>query len=321
MANTENHGGADYEPAACPLCRSADAAVLYLQGPARIARCRACDLVYAAVRPTLEAMMRIYSDSYFHERTQVSEEFVEGRRTLHDILCEGVLRRLPPPRPGDRLLDIGCGIGKTLLHARARGWTVEGIEPSAYASAYAREHLGLAVRTGVFQEGLVPPETFRAVVMLDVIEHFYEPLPMLREIHRILQPGGHLALTTPNVKGLSTRLFGGRNYALDATLGGVGHVTFFSEQTLAAMLGMAGFASVRSWTGEVYVKNVTDWIRRTFRLRQSGGDLHKKARTALRPAPWTVAAYHAVNAVLRLTRLGDQITALAVKGPGGCPTK
>ncbi len=321
MVHSQNPTGADYESAVCPLCRSGDSAVLYIQGPAQIARCRTCGLVYAAVRPTLEAMMRIYSDSYFHERTQVSEEFVEGRRTLHDLLCEGVLRKLPPPRPGDRLLDIGCGIGKTLLHARALGWTVEGIEPSAYASAYARDQLGLAVQTGLFQTGLFAPETFRAVVMLDVIEHFYDPLPMLCEIQRILQPGGYLALTTPNVNGLSTRLFGGRNYALDATLGGVGHVTFFSEKTLAAMLGMAGFESVRSWTGEVYLKNLTDWGRRAFRLKQSGGDLHKKARSALRPAAWTVAAYHAINAVLRLTRLGDQITALAIKASSGRRTK
>jgi 2-polyprenyl-3-methyl-5-hydroxy-6-metoxy-1,4-benzoquinol methylase len=254
-------------------------------------------------------MARIYDDSYFLDRTRVSEEFIEGRCTLHDVMIEGILRRLGKPSPGDRLLDIGCGVGKLLLRARELGWEVEGIEPSAYASAHARDSLGLNVRTGVFRVGEFPEAAFRAIVLLDVVEHFYDPLPMLREIHKLLRPDGCCLLTTPNVSGLSRWLFGGRNYALDATLEGVGHVTFFSVSTLAAMLRAAGFSQTNAWTGEIYLKNFTDLIRKG----RPAADLHRKARVALRPRWWTVAAYHTANRLLALTHLGDQITMLAYR--------
>jgi len=297
----------DYETAACPMCGGRDGAPLFAKGPSRIARCRACRLAYASVRPTESAMARIYDNTYFQDRTSVSEEFIEGRRTLHDVMIETLLKRLGQPAPGDRLLDVGCGVGKLLLRARELGWAVEGIEPSAYASAYARDALRLDVRTGIFRAGEFPEAAFRAVVLLDVIEHFYDPLAMLREIHKLLRPGGCCLLTTPNVSGVSRWLFGARNYALDATLEGVGHVTFFSESTLAAMLRATGFSRTRSWTGEVYLKNFTDLLRRG----RPAADLHRKARVALRPRWWTVAAYHLANRLLALTHLGDQITLIA----------
>lgn len=301
----------NYETVACPMCGGREDDLLFSKGPSRVVRCRTCRLIYAAVRPRESVMAAIYDESYFQERTRVSEEFIAGQRTLHDVMLEGLVRRLGEPSPGDRLLDIGCGIGKLLLQARAASWEVEGIEPSSYAASYAREQLGLNVRTGLFRAGEFPPETYRAVVLLDVIEHFYDPLPMMREIHRILRPEGFCLLTTPNVWGLSRWLFGGKNYALDATLGGVGHVTFFSVSTLAAMLRAAGLSNVRSRTGEVYLKNFTDLWQRICRSDRPAAELHRKARTALRPRWWTVALYHTANGLLAATRLGDQITALA----------
>jgi len=316
MATHERKVEEGYEVVTCPMCHGHEAKPMFLKGPSKIVRCRSCCLVYASMRPRESAMTSIYSDKYFQERSRVSEEFLEGQRTLHDVMGEKILRRLGKPSPGDHLLDIGCGVGKFLLHAREYGWDVAGIEPSAYAAAYARESLGLNVQTGLFRAGEYPAALYRAVVLLDVIEHFYDPLAMLREIHQILQSDGCCALTTPNFRGLSTFLFGGDNYALDATLAGPGHVTFFSPATLRAMLRAVGFARIKLWTGEIYLKNFTDLLRRLFASRRSSAELHGQARRLLRPKWWTVALYHMVNWVLKTTRLGDQITVLAFKEKG-----
>lgn len=305
----------DYEAAACVMCGSTDGKVLFAKGPSRVVRCRQCRLCYAAVRPKESVMTAIYNQGYFQDRSQVSAEFVRGQRTLYDVMCERILRRLGQPTAGARLLDIGCGTGKLLAIAQRYGWTVQGIEPSDYASRWARDTYGFDVRTGVFRGGEFPAGAFDAVVLSDVVEHLYAPLPMLGEILRILRPGGVCVITTPNVKGLSTRLFGGRNYALDATTAGSGHVTFFSPQTLRAILRAAGFAEVRLWTGELYLKNFTDFLQRIRPSKRSAADVHKAARNMLRPSRAIVLFHSAVNRFLKITRLGDQITALAYKAP------
>src|SRR5205807_6047063 len=73
-------------------------------------------------------------------------------------------------RPG-RLLDLGCWTGFLLAEAGARGWVPLGVEPSAFAAAYARDRLGLEVVTGELMDADVGDRPFRAVVMADVIEH------------------------------------------------------------------------------------------------------------------------------------------------------
>src|SRR5439155_66445 len=63
-----------------------------------------------------------------------------------------------------------------LAEARERGWGEQvGIEPSAFASAYARDRLGLDVRTDDLFAAPLPGHRFDAVVLGDVIEHLPRP--------------------------------------------------------------------------------------------------------------------------------------------------
>jgi SAM-dependent methyltransferase len=82
------------------------------------------------------------------------------------------LEQIESHAPGrGRLLDLGCWVGFLLAEARDRGWRTAGVEPSEFASAYARERLGLEVITGDLLATALPAGSFDAVAMGDVIEH------------------------------------------------------------------------------------------------------------------------------------------------------
>lgn len=105
--------------------------------------------------------------------------------------------------PGQRLIDVGCGDGALSGVAwRKLRAEVTGIDPSEAAIRHAREQFSERGMNGNFMVGSayatgVPDESFDAAVCADVIEHVGEPERLLREIHRILRPGGVLVLTTP----------------------------------------------------------------------------------------------------------------------------
>jgi 2-polyprenyl-3-methyl-5-hydroxy-6-metoxy-1,4-benzoquinol methylase len=306
--------GSRHEIAVCSFCGNAASEVLYGQGETAIVRCTRCGLAYASPRLREQFMLDIYRESsYFHDKSQVTDDFLNRRRTLHDVMFEVILNRIGAPPPQGRLLDLGCGAGTFLQHAQRAGWQVEGWEVSPYAAQFAREHLGLSVRTGPMDLDQVAAESFEVVTMFDVIEHVYDPKQTLRNVYRVLKPRGRIVLTTPNFAGVTFRLFGRRHYGLDTSERGLGHVTFFTRVTLEAFLESAGFDPTVSWVGEIYLKNLSNCLRPSISPRRTSTEIHSKTRRLLRPAWWTVALYHTANWVLAVTRLGDQITALASK--------
>jgi SAM-dependent methyltransferase len=110
------------------------------------------------------------------------------------------------PTPPGRLLDVGCGDGRHLRLLRTLGWEVLGIDTDGAAAEVARKTFGLDVRTSTMRE--LPEAWFDAVVLHHVFEHVLDPDETLRDIRRVLRPGGRCIIVTPNGASLAQRLFG-----------------------------------------------------------------------------------------------------------------
>jgi SAM-dependent methyltransferase len=95
-----------------------------------------------------------------------------------------------------RLLDVGCGAGN-MIHHLSRYGQVKGLEVDPRPVAVARGR-GYDVDQGDAAGGLVYAEaSFDAVTALDVIEHNHDDGSILREMVRVLKPGGHAVITVP----------------------------------------------------------------------------------------------------------------------------
>lgn len=98
--------------------------------------------------------------------------------------------------PGDAVIDLGCGSGRSLLWNAKSGATLVGTDVSPYFAHEARERMPLAL--GDLRQLPFPDGTFTKGYALDVLEHLSpEALDaMLKEAARVLAPGGVLFVYT-----------------------------------------------------------------------------------------------------------------------------
>jgi SAM-dependent methyltransferase len=148
-------------------------------------------------------------------------------------------------RPGDTILDVGCGEGHLARQFVSAGYSVVGVEPSERLRAEfvaAGERLELTAYEVVdarAEELPFPPATWKAIVMTEVLEHVADPERVLGELHRVLAPHGRLCISVPT--SFSERLYSRLHprYSQNAT-----HLWVFGKHSLAELLRRCGFRVV-----------------------------------------------------------------------------
>ena len=175
------------------------------------------------------------------------------------------LRFLPHPKPDQRLLDVGAAAGFFVEQARLAGWIAEGIEPSRWAVAYARDKVGVPVREGILDASSYPLNSFDVITFWEVIEHLPDPSGFLKQVARVAKPGG------PGVP-FDAR-FGQHGCPVArAQLARVGgrfreHLFFFDKRSLVRLLDKAGLDVVHAR----YVTLTVTWPYALERLGVSLG--------------------------------------------------
>lgn len=169
-----------------------------------------------------------------------------------DYVVPQVLHALTALRAG-RILDLGCGNGQFCKQAAAAGHEVVGIELDAEGVRIAQRnnpHLRF-YNYGVQDDpqSLLKNEAgrlFDAVVSTEVVEHLFAPHLLPAYAHRVLNPGGHLIVSTPYhgyLKNLALSVFDGWDRHHTALWHG-GHIKFWSRATLTRLLEDNGFRVV-----------------------------------------------------------------------------
>lgn len=116
---------------------------------------------------------------------------------------------LVDPQPGNRILDLGCAAGALTHFFSQRGAEVVGVDSEPKAIEKARSLFpGLQFELADVSRLAQADHSFDKAVAGDLVEHLDEPTfnAMLRELRRVLVPGGTLSIYTPNPKHLIERL-------------------------------------------------------------------------------------------------------------------
>jgi SAM-dependent methyltransferase len=167
--------------------------------------------------------------------------FAYSRRRLDLLLA----RLLPETSASPRLLDVGCGTGHHLKALRARGYDASGVDGSGAMLEEARRADAAAplAQSGV---STLPfrSETFDAALSVEVLRYLGQPLPMLREIARVLRPGGRCLVTA--VPWLSLNGYPLLNRLLPARTQGFSPLRqyFTSVRGLKRQLGAVGLEAI-----------------------------------------------------------------------------
>jgi ubiquinone/menaquinone biosynthesis C-methylase UbiE len=130
-------------------------------------------------------------------QSRFANAFAYGRAKV-DRLLGACFKRLPP---GARVLDVGCGTGEYVRRAAELGFSASGVEPAAaMREAAIANNPGSQILDGSATALPFPDQSFDLVICIEVLRYLdrADNRLALREMHRVLKPGGMLFLTTVN---------------------------------------------------------------------------------------------------------------------------
>jgi len=143
-----------------------------------------------------------------------------------------------------KILDVGCGTGALGEALKKKGNIVYGIDISKKSIEIAKKRLDKVVQIDLETENKLPfkEASFDLIIFGDVLEHFRDPLSVLKNIRKYLKKDGIIIISLPNIANWEIRLkllFGKFNYQKEGILDDT-HVRFFTLKTAKELIKKAG---------------------------------------------------------------------------------
>jgi SAM-dependent methyltransferase len=189
-------------------------------------------LVFVLDRVTTGELIGYYAS---FEDDAYGDENVECLNFYYHKL--GALIRKRFPQPG-RLLDIGCSRGWFL--DTMNDWECHGNEITTNYGMTAREKHGDRIFIGPFEQYPMLEAYFDVITLQDVFDHIRDPLPTLQKCHKLLKPGGLIAIKVHNISCFYAQLTGSKFYAIIPP----SHLFYYDRKTLGLTLQRGGFEVV-----------------------------------------------------------------------------
>ncbi|HXZ13078.1 MAG TPA: class I SAM-dependent methyltransferase [Candidatus Sulfotelmatobacter sp.] len=240
----------DHRERPCPLCGGFERKRVMERDGWQVVQCESCGMVFIGNQP-------LAYDAQAADHDWVEDHSKEASRRKKDrpllmffsLLTRPFLRDATTRQyehavrwgRGGKLLDLGCGDGRTLALA-ARKFEVMGVELSAQAAAAAKARVPDAtILVGPVTQAAVPEGAFDMVTQFGYIEHEWQPKASLKLAWRALKPGGILLTKTPNYASWNRSLMGANWCGFHIPQ----HVNYFTPATFGRMLREAGFEPLR----------------------------------------------------------------------------
>jgi len=233
----------------------------------QVLNCVICDLSFVPESSYPKDIETIYSE--VQDLT-----YLENKKSRIKTFQESLIQISPYLPDKGNLLEVGsyCGFFLESFQKKFPTWEYIGVEPSNWASEYARSQLKINTRTGTLKDNIkdLTPD-YDAVVSWDVLEHLKDPIEFLTQINSIMKKNGVFCFSTLDVDNWFPKLMGKRwPWLMDM------HLFYFNSNTTEQFLNRTGFKIIKT---ERYVHYISIpylaekihailpyWIGSTFNL-------------------------------------------------------
>ncbi|WP_210772233.1 HAD-IIIA family hydrolase [Pseudodesulfovibrio sp. zrk46] len=283
------------EDMACPLCGDENKSLFMEYKTYRLLSCAHCGLTY----PNLdcEEAEDAINEWYTSESAAKDATLDTFDYRKHKLFVDRVqyFKRLIPNfgEEGYRVLDFGCGEGMFLSVLDMMGIANKGLDASADRHAYGEGEGFNIANTPVEEE---PDNHYDMVALFDVLEHINKPAPLFEQFHRIMKPGGHMAIYIPNIHSVGWKMLGNRHHCLHPFF----HNAFHSEQSLAYLASETGFRITKL---DYYGLDVIDYLG--FKSHEDGYDYNRKLAEII---PYLQAAIDSCDASSHLRIIMERMS-------------
>jgi len=225
----------------CFICESKNLKEIFSKEDFSYFRCSSCGMLLVDLNLARAEVFSHYSESYYEgdsTGTSRNRSGYPSYRGAQDTLNASFKDKMNLVRkyvPSGRLLDAGAAYG-LFLKVASSFFEGTGLDVSEYAAFVARTEFGMNVHAGDIEHTTFPDEYFDVVVLWDIIEHLIRPVEALREVKRILRPGGYVFISTDNAANWLPRMLGSRWWALAPPM----HLCHFSKEGMKIALQKAG---------------------------------------------------------------------------------
>jgi 2-polyprenyl-3-methyl-5-hydroxy-6-metoxy-1,4-benzoquinol methylase len=189
-------------PRKCPICKKKGHPRFVRPDGLCVEHCNHCDTFFVSPSPTDEQLSQFYLGYEKHHRNAKQIDGPQLRKTYlktdpnSDYRYQVITSLME--MQGKRVLDVGFGRGFFLYFLKQIGAHVTGIELDDYAIQYAREDLEIEDITRTDMLKIDDKEKYDIILFMDLVEHVLEPFQYLNKAKMLLNPGGIIAIFTPN---------------------------------------------------------------------------------------------------------------------------
>lgn len=298
----------------CPLCNNNKPIHWKMVKNWNLDKCSSCGLVFVNPCPSEELIQNAYTlpsneyVSFFQTEDVDMEGYQNGNANwqydtskTHMDFIESKIRKT------GRILDIGCGSGVLLKVAKDRGWEVAGIDPGDWKQDPQNDR-ALNIQRCTLSNAQLTDNSFDVIYMGSVLEHLYDPIKSLQEIHQLLKPGGLLYITgLPNIRSWTIII------GIDRWIGNhpPGHLLYFSIKTTRFLLNKTGFSNINIHSSGM-PETILEKLFNRKGLKYSGsyaGKLHEPTLMSLMFRNIRAIVYK----ISDLTQTGSVLSAMAYK--------
>jgi len=250
------------EKVSCPTCgNKANKKLIHKRGDGvGFYKCLQCGIEYASPRLVENELLSLYEGDDWKDLSAYSDwtyaNWKSSKGPHYHLVEQNVVLVKKYLDKGSSILDVGCDIGLTVKSLEENGFYSEGVEVSTIGATIAKEKTGIKVHN-MELKSYKSSNKYDGVLLLDVLEHLYNPIQVLTECGSHIKQGGYIFIHVPHHGGISTRFKrflhkkglkkGYKHFGFPA------HIYAFDRKSLKAILARSGFETLHyeSWPSAI----------------------------------------------------------------------